>query len=278
MAIVPRIQELFGVRPPAAPLSPAQLSTAIVQQQQTGGTMVPGTSQNGNPTVPNATTPQSDGSTAAIPAASTGDASPLASYKELWNTNINTGVTNLVPEIQADPASMMAAAQKMDFTKIVDPAMVTKATQGDATALVGIINQVAQASFAQAAMASANITRAALTKQAETFETKYAPNMLRNSAINTEVQAKIPLSADPAAAPIVTALTRQLSGMYPTATAGEIATHVENYLTDFARGQVEASGGRIQTKSDLTIMQGPLSRGKDEDWLKFFDVDASQIA
>lgn len=130
-----------------------------------------------------------------------------------------------------------------------------------------------QAGFAQAATASANITRAALAKQQENFEKSYAPNMLRNEGIAREVQNNIPLSADPAAAPIVAILQKQLAATYPTATPAEIASHVDTYLGNFARSQIEASGGKVQTKADLAPRDGGALTRQDTDWTKFFDFD-----
>jgi hypothetical protein len=144
---------------------------------------------------------------------------------------------------------------------------------GDAAAFAGVINSAVQAGFAQAATASANITRAALSKQQENFEKTYAPNMLRNADIATQVSSNIPLSADPAAAPIVSMLQKQLAATYPTATPAEIAGHVDTYLANFAKSQVEASGGRVQTKADLAPRDGGALTRQDTDWTKFFDFE-----
>lgn len=271
MALFPSISELFTTRAPAAPMTAPQLATAANAQATTSNMNV-----DSNNTVPNGNTLKSDGSTVAFPATKVGDAAPLDGYKDLWTIkDPGINATTLVPTINADPAAMLKAAQTIDFTKSIDPIMLDKASKGDATALAGILNSAAQSGYAAAAGATVNIVKAALSEQANNFENKYAPNMLRNASINNEV-SKISLAADPASAPIVSALTTQLSAKFPTASPSEISAHVSAYLDDFAQRVVGDSGGKIQTKADLSTMQGPLSR-KDEDWGQFFGVDPNQL-
>lgn len=224
-----------------------------------------------NTTVPNANTPTSDGSHAAFPATKTGESSPLDGYKDIWQTPAAKGAQEtLVPTITADPTAMMKAAQGYDFTKGMDPEMLQKATSGDATAFATVVNSAVQAGFAAAATAAANITKGALQEQARKFESEYAPNMLRNASITNKVSETVSLANDPAAAPIVSALRTQLSAKFPQASADEIATHVNSYLTEFAGSIAAANGGRIQSKSELETKQSSMGR-PEQDWSAFFD-------
>lgn len=274
MAMFPALSELFSSRAPAAPLSTAQ-AAAAANATASGSSLT--VTQESNPTVPSNTTIKSDGSNPAFPATKEGDASPLSGYQELWKAApVISDATTLVPTITADPAAMLKAAQTIDFTKAMDPALLSSASKGDATALASIINQAAQAGYAQAAIASVNITKAALGEQARTFETKYAPNMLRENESRQQIQESVLISNDPAAAPIVEALRRQLTATYPTASAAQIATHTANYLQEFAQKAVELAGGKVQTKSDLASQPGALVRG-DTDWSNFFGVDPTTL-
>ena len=104
--------------------------------------------------------------------------------------------------------------------------------------------------------------------------------MLRSNAISREVERAIPLSSDPAAAPIVAALRQQLSNSFPTASPEEVTSHVENYLQDFARRAIESKGGRITTAAEVnreTARGNPYGRREDTDWSKFFEVDGSSM-
>jgi hypothetical protein len=273
MALIPAsIAELF--RSPAAP---APLSTAQQQAVNNGGDLGTGAGNNpasptNNPTVPSDATPASDGSVAAIPKAGEGNQSPLDNYKDLWQVRPKlSNVETITPDIVADPGAMMKVAQQFDFTKGMDPELFVKATSGDKEAFASVINSAVQAGFAQAAIASANITKAALAAQAQSFETKYAPEMFRNADITSQVNNTVPLSQDPGAAPIIAALRTQLSAKFPTATPQEIAVHTNNYLAQFAQKAIESAGGKVILKSDMQTQANPLAK-PDTDWEKFFSM------
>lgn len=282
MTMFPSIRELFGIPAPAAPPSPAQAAASSVANSQnaTGGGS-PGQIDS-NATVPNATTPQSDGKGAvAFPSAGQGAASPLENYKDIWQTpaNPNSSPSTLIPAMTVDAAKMLEGARSIDFTKGMDQDLLTKAASGDASALAQVINTAMQNGYAQGATASVAITKQALTEQANIFATKYAPDMLRRSDISSHVAETIPLSQDPAFAPVVTALTTQLTNKFPTASTAEISSHVENYLQDFSKRIVESKGGRISSAEDIaTASGGPggLRRG-EQDWSKFFGVSSDSM-
>lgn len=277
MALIPNLRELFGIPAAPAPMSPAQAAAATTAQIAAASTPGGGTTGNSpvdNPTVPNSTTPQSDGSVPAIPAAAKGDASPMSGYGKIWDTPVdpNTSAASLVPTFSVDPAKMLEAAKTIDFTKSMDPALLDAASKGDASALANIINSAAQAGYAQAATATISITNKMLSEQAKTFSEKYAPAMMRNESISRVVEKAIPLSQDPAFAPVVSALRTQLSNTYPTASAEEIATHTENYLQDFAKRAVESKGGKIQSAEELsTSLLHPMRR-PETDWSKWLET------
>lgn len=269
MAMFPRLSELFGTPAPAAPLSPAQQAVATTAAQQGSALQ--------NPTVPSAATPQSDGSVVAIPLAGKGDASPNAEYSKIWETKLplEGAAASLVPTMTADPQRMLEAAKTYDFTKTMDPAMLDAASKGDATALAQLINSAGQAGFAASAQASVTLIKNALTEQGKNFETKYAPQMLRNANISSAVERTIPLSADPSAAPIVAALTKQLGATFPTASAEEVAQHVEKYMENFAKSVVEGSGGKVQSKADLAPRPGSPLQREEQDWSIFFGTEGT---
>lgn len=270
MALFGPIMELFSSKAPPAPLSTAQQAAASNQQL--------GTDPVSNTTVPSSATVKSDGTTpVAIPAAGVGDKSPLENYAKIWEAPQNTGATQgtLASTMTVDPEKMMAAARTMDFTKGMDTELLTKAAGpgGDPTALAQLINQASQNAYAQGATASVKIAKQISEDQAKAFTSTYAPAMLRNNEIATTVNKAIPLSQDPAAAPIVNALRVQLSNNFPTASAEDIAGHVEMYLEDFARRAIEGKGGKVQTATQLAALpRNDFTRQDETDWSKFFSA------
>lgn len=270
MALLPNLMELFRTPAPAAPLTAAQRAAAGNNNDGSNPAgNLPGPDNNN--TVPSGNTPASDGSIKAIPAAGEGEASPLSQYQKMWEAP--SGAPNpadLVPAINADPAKMLEAARTIDFTKQMDPALLEAASKGDAGALAKIINSSAQNGYAAAAGATVNIVKAALGEQAKQFENKYAPAMLRRSDIQGAVTESVSLANDPAAAPIISALTAQLSNSFPQATATEISAHVSNYMKEFSQKVVEANGGKIQSREDLALRPGGSLSRTEPDWESYF--------
>jgi hypothetical protein len=231
----------------------------------------------GNPTIPNSTTPTSDGSTPAFPATAKGEASPLANYENLWtiDTTKATPTPTLTPAMTVDPTKIMEVARTMDFTKGLDAEVLSKASKGDVEALASLINGASQNAYAQGAMATTQIVRNAFSLQEKNFNESVMPSILRRHSISNAV-AENPLSNNPAAAPLLQTLESQLAAKYPTASPAEIKTHAEQYLTGLATEIVRGQGGTILPK-DNAGNDNPYGLGsrKDEDWEKFFGVPAT---
>lgn len=263
MALIPGLSSLFSSAPSPARAEPTLSNTAPAQT---------------NTTVPSQATMKSDGSVLAIPAAGVGEQSPIGEYDKLWDTKVTpVDASTMVPAFTADPSSMLKSAQTFDFTRGIDATMLANASKGDAGALATVLNQAAQFGFAQSTATTVNIVKSALERQAQQFETKYAPAMLRNNAIDGAVKTNVELANNPATAPIVDMVTKQLAATYPNATPAEIAEHANKYMSDFAAAATKASGGKITTKAELEAQTaGQLTR-PDEDWERFFDVNASML-
>jgi hypothetical protein len=232
-----------------------------------------------NPTVPSASTINSDGSVAAIPAAATGDQSPLANYADLWakpdpSKPAPTAPT-LVPNMQVDASKIMEAARGMNFSQGLDPALLARLEKGnDPEAVQLMVNAVAQNAYAQSAMATTRIVQSAMQLQEKNFNETVMPSVLRKFAVSSAV-AENPISNDPAAAPLLQALESQLSQRYKEATPAEIKKHASDYLTGFAQAVVRANGGIITNPADTLAANGNQMgmKAKEVDWEKFFDVE-----
>lgn len=231
---------------------------------------------NENKTVPNpGGTQLSDGSIAAFPKTEGGEKSPLENYADLWAPNKDNPTGNakptLTPALQVEPNKIMEVARTLDFTKGIDPELLTKATSGDGAALVALINGAAQNAYAQGALATTSIVRNAFTIQEDNFNTKVMPNILRQHSISNEV-SKLSLSDNPATAPMLQMLESQFSSKYPTASPAEIRRHAETYLSGMAEEIVKGQGGTILPKDNSTGDPFGMPKQKEEDWERFFGV------
>lgn len=227
----------------------------------------------GNLTVPtDATLRNTDGTgPKAIPKAGEGDASPLDGYSKLWETaDTDLKPTPLVPQMTADPAKLLEAAKGVDFTKAMRPEVLEAASKGDSAALGTLINEAAQAGYAQSAMATTKIVEAALTKQAKTFQETVMPEILRRHSISQTNRADNPIFDNPAVKPMLEGLENQLAIKNPTATAADISAHAKIILTGMAEDIVKQSGRTIaETPSQEVVRAGAR---KEPDWEVLFGV------
>lgn len=227
-----------------------------------------------NTTVPSDQTPISDGKgPKAIPAVGDGDKSPLDGYSKLWEHADTDGKPlSLVPSMDADPTKLLAAAKTVDFTKAMNPELLDKASKGDAGALGALVNEAAQAGYAQSALATTKIVEAALKKQAENFTSTIMPELLRRNNIGRDLRTDNPLFDNPAVKPMLEGLERQLAIKYKDATPAEITQHAKTVLTGFAEEYIKSSGKTISDASaseDVELLRN-IQPAKDFDWEQHF--------
>lgn len=194
---------------------------------------------------------------------------PLDKYKDLWEAP--TGADGKpVPAKQKksfslDPAKMMEYAGKQDFKRFVKPetlAAIGKGGEEGVTAIQQMIQDIGSGTFASSMTASSRLVEQALAHQREEFELML-PDLVRKHSLKDSVRSKNPVSAHPAAQPIVNALQSQLASKHPEATAAELTDMVEEYLTTFAS---EFSGKKA---TETTDTGGKRGQRQEEDWSNF---------
>lgn len=228
--------------------------------------------QTSNPTVPGTPAPgsvQQGQSVAAIPNPGTGEASPLDNYKDLFdNKGTVTAAPTLTPSINIDPSKIMESAKGLDFSKSLDPTMMSNALKGDSVAMGNLLNQVAQNTFAQSAAATLTIVQKAMTEQESNFNKTVMPDILRREAIRSEVRSENPLYQNPAVIPLLETLERGLLAKFPTASPQEIKTHARTYFSELAESVVKADGGTVMRKESGNV--SPTSQKATEtDWMNW---------
>jgi hypothetical protein len=188
------------------------------------------------------------------------DVSPLDSFKDLWQPVQTTGVDGTLPANMfagADPAKMLEAARKVDFSKSIPPEVLSKITAGGpdaAAAFAQALNDVSQRAYAQSSFASTKIVEAALAKFQEGMESRL-PGQIKKHQVSDSLRASNPALQHPAAAPIMEAMQAQLTVKYPNATVAEIQDMASQYLGAFTQAA-------SPKKPDVV--------SANEDWGKFF--------
>ena len=165
--------------------------------------------------------------------------SPMDAFKDLWNTPANQGVDTTLPANMfagVDPAKMLEAARKTDFSKSIPPEVLAKITAGGpeaAQAFAAALNDVSQRSYAQSSFAATKIVEQALAKFEEGMNNRL-PGTMKKLQVSESLRESNPALSHPAAAPIVEALQTQFTAKFPNASATEIRKMATDYLTEFA--------------------------------------------
>lgn len=189
-----------------------------------------------------------------------GNKSPLAEFAGLWDTPTPKDgevvepnwdeASSLVPETKIDPKKLVEAAKRIDFSKLVDPALAEKALkQGDATAFAQILNSVAQAAMANMAMSSSKMMEAKLRQVSGLLIEKALPHHMRKHTVSAQVSNDLPIFNDPAVAPMLSMLEQQMRTKYPKASPAEISSKAKQMLTGMAGVITGTSGTTTQTQN-----------------------------
>lgn len=201
--------------------------------------------------------------------------SPMEKFEKLWDVDPQAKApTSLTPNLNIDPAKLLEMAKGVDFTKSISPDLLAKTRSSNAdeaqSALLQVINQVGQFSYAQAIDSNSRVTEAAIKKHAETLVQEHLPRMLREAAVQGG-RGENPIYSDPTFAPIVASIEQQVTSKFPTATPAEIKEHMGVILDSMAQKLVGAKGGTINIPDPAQTRR----RQKTEvDWDKYFS-DAS---
>lgn len=274
---MPGIADLFAsFRSP-----PAQAATAAaVPNQQQQPTPAQQQTQINNPGAGEGAT----GSKTPQQQADEANKSPLAEFTGLWDTpTVKDGETalpdwsnpdSLMPNLSIDPAKIVEQAKKIDFSRAIDPALVTKALAGDAVSFNQVINSVQQAAFAQTGMIASKITENAFKTMLPKLVNDALPAMFKKHAVSSTVVADNPIFADPAVAPVLKGLEAQLQLKNPEKSPKEISDLAKKYIN----GMITAAGGVVpdaNSTAAANVNKGGRPAAKEMDWLNDFVENSS---
>jgi len=233
----------------------------------------------GNPGVSggNDTQPGASGSDTVIGGAGSEDKSPMAEFSKLWETKPTKDAAgndttpsdplDILPNLQADPKKMFEAASRIDFSKVMNVEKVKAALSGDSAAFSEVINQVAQAAFANSAMSTTRIVEAALKSMIPKLTDTAIPHLVRKHSVRETVVNENPIFADPAVAPMLQMLETQLSTQFPQASAKDISQMAKKYLGNL--GTALNKGSEDTSNPNDGTSAGGKRTAQQEDWSTF---------
>lgn len=208
-----------------------------------------------NPNTPASSDPQAGQGNQQAGAAPEG----LDKFNDLWKPAESPAADQNNTGFNVDPKQLMAAAQKIDFTKVIQPAQLQAIAQGgDAAvqAFAGALNQVAQTVYAQSAHATSKIVEQAISRSQDTMRNEM-PQQIKRLNVSETLRADNPALSHPAAAPILGALEQQITMKFPNASSAEISRMATDYLSSFA--------GALQ-KPQAPVQQ---QNSKETDWSSY---------
>jgi len=169
-------------------------------------------------------------------AAATPPAEGLDKFNDLWQPVESPAASTNNNGFNVDPKQLMAAAQKIDFSKVIQPAQLQAIAAGGPDAMAAFsqaMNSVAQTVYAQNAHATSKIVEQAINRSQETMRSEL-PQHIKRQNVSESLRADNPAFSHPAASPILGALEQQLTVKFPNATSNEISRMATDYLGSFA--------------------------------------------
>lgn len=243
------------------------------QKPQATASAAGSNSQTQNPTVPSESTALSDGKgPKAIPAAETGDKSPLDGYAKMWETDPNAPKpVDTTVKFNPDPKAIQAAAAKINFSEVIPKDLAEKALKGDPEAFAQAINLASQATYGQSAGASMKLIEGALAKQKEMFETQIIPQIVRQVSSRNAAAADNELLQNPALKPMVDLVSANVLAKNPQASADEIAKVVNSTMKDFSTELAKSYGFEVNLKKEESAETLVMGKKPEQDWSKFLE-------
>ena len=142
--------------------------------------------------------------------------SPLAEYKDMWDTIPNQEADAPMTQ-KLDPVKLQQAIAKSDFSTVITPENLAAIAAGgdEATkAFASSMNQVSQQVMNQSVLASNKMIEQAIERVNTTWEAKL-PALLKKQNLNESVASADPIFSNPAVKPIMEATQLQLAAKYP---------------------------------------------------------------
>jgi len=164
-----------------------------------------------------------------MPGTTNGTENPLDVYKKMFD-NANNSSDIQAPSFSIDPKVLTDVSKKMDFTRGVNPELLSKATSGDVNSLLEIIKTVGQNAYRASIEHTTALTDTHLKTRGE-FETKRVEDGVRKQLVSANLS-----SAPNYAHPVVKSELNRIAGQFaaanPDASPQQVAEAAQKYLMD----------------------------------------------
>lgn len=162
-------------------------------------------------------------------------ASPLDKYKDLWQPTETDPNTPNSPQ-QIDPAKLMEAARKVDFSSALNQETLAKVAGGGEEAVKALLesfNSFGQQVYGQSAVTTARIVEQAVAQARDQFVAEI-PDVIKKQGARAKVFDDNPAFKHPAIAPMIEAQVQQLAVKFPKASPAELTSMAKDHLQAMA--------------------------------------------
>lgn len=169
--------------------------------------------------------------TGKIPGTEPLNQNPLDIYSKMFDNAANNSDIQ-APSFKLDPKVLGDVSSKMDFTRGINPEVLSKATNGDVSALMDIIKTVGQNAYKASLEHSTSLTDTFLTQRGE-FEGKQVAKGVKNQLTSNEL-SNAPNYSHPVVKAELNRVAAQMSAANPDASPVEIAKAAQQYINDLS--------------------------------------------
>lgn len=170
----------------------------------------------------------------------TAQVDPMAKFNELWSAPkpVEGAPKEFNPSaiFTMDPKSIQDAVGQINFAEGITADQLTAIQGGGEEAVkafAAVLNQSSAKAMALSTQAAGKMIEKALTEASGAMDKKINTGVKLNQ-VNSQLQELNPALNSPAAAPMVQALTTQLTNKFPMSSSAEISGMVTEYMKNFA--------------------------------------------
>lgn len=189
---------------------------------------------------------------------------PLAAYSKMWD-NAAGAETTAPPSFTLDPKVLGEASSQIKFTEGINPELMQRATNGDMSAMVEMMNAVAQNTYRTALSHGSTLTDRFVGARSA-YDSKQMTPHIKNQLLTQELQG-IQGYSHPAVKKTLDTVAQQVQRQNPDASPAEVAKMTKEYFTAMMSVTGMSPGGSQQNG------QGGAQMPQEMDWESWLGKD-----
>lgn len=179
---------------------------------------------------------------------------PLAAYASIWD-NTKQQQPEAAPSFSLDPKVIDQVTTNMDFTQGIPQELMQRVQQGDAAAMVEMMQHVGRQAYRNALTHTSSLTDRFVSMREDHFAKK-VPHVIRDELTMGALGGENGSKMSPVARKQLADIAKRMQAANPDASPQEIATAAKQYVTDLynamnpdAAGSSNGAGGNSKQQA-----------------------------